>query len=285
MWFAVRDDDCYKDKGLKGFVIDLDAAWEKVFKKFLNRAVALKKVYEKVEGAVEGLVGKLGAVEVKSIHAALAGRPRLNQVYDLLGIDYPNLPVPSDEGGHKKLKRSDAVARVPAGGKRGRGRCHGPSASSSKKLATARVSSGGAAPARAGPGVGGSSRNVMHVGSGVASGGSGVGAPVPRLGGIGDLIAREAVDDDEEEEEEDFDGFDRPVINLVSDESSDEGEGSDDHDGSGDDEEEAGREGSVNSPAKQPRVGEEADEQMRQLGIISPVPQRHEVPQYDGSHI
>lgn len=115
--------------------MDIGRVWKKLSKKAKSRKEGLELIYKKVGEAVEVLVGKLEGAEVKKIHTALAGRRRLNRAFDLLGIGYPDWPVPAgpaDEGGSKKRKRADAVDKAAGGSKRGCGRGRG----QTKKLAS-----------------------------------------------------------------------------------------------------------------------------------------------------
>lgn len=52
----------------------------------------VKDVYKKVAKATEEHIGALGNMEIKAIRAALADRHRVNQVFDLLGLTYPDWP-------------------------------------------------------------------------------------------------------------------------------------------------------------------------------------------------
>lgn len=122
IWFDVKDEDRYKENGLKGFkglVIDARRPWEEVLGKSKSAREGLLRVYDEVMVEVEELVGKLGSVEMKQISLALPGRSHVNWVFDLLGIAYGECPVPSNEAEPKKRKRGDAAETVRGGGKPG----------------------------------------------------------------------------------------------------------------------------------------------------------------------
>jgi hypothetical protein len=83
VWFVVKDDERYQEKGLKGLVIDVNVVWEKILKKSKKCSEGLNAIYREVKAVVENLVGKLGAVEIKFINAAHGDHHRLSRVYDL----------------------------------------------------------------------------------------------------------------------------------------------------------------------------------------------------------
>lgn len=57
-----------------------------------NHAAGVKAVYQEVAKAAEELVGSLGNREIKAIRAALADHHRVNHLFDLLRLTYPDWP-------------------------------------------------------------------------------------------------------------------------------------------------------------------------------------------------
>jgi hypothetical protein len=153
-WFAMKDDERYQEKGLKGLVIDVNAVWEKILMKSKKCSEGLNAIYREVEAMVENLVGKLGAVKIKVINAAHGDHHRLNRVYDLLGITYTDWPSPADDvGGGKKRKGAEALGKAAVGERRGHGHGRGSSGSAVSRQAVVEVCTSGSLPA---PGAGGS---------------------------------------------------------------------------------------------------------------------------------
>lgn len=127
-WFAVEDSPRYEERGLKGLkvpVLDVKAAWADVVKGTKTEKITQLRIYGAVMSEVEDLVGKLGASEIKAIASSMAGRARVNQIFDLLGVSYEDRPVPVGDGDkEKKKKRAREEVTGDDGGvaKTGRGR-------------------------------------------------------------------------------------------------------------------------------------------------------------------
>ena len=84
--FAIKDDEKYRARGLKGLGMDVKQAWSKVLRKSNTLAAGVKVVYKKVVEAVEELIGALGTAENKAIKIVLADYHRGNRCFDLLGL-------------------------------------------------------------------------------------------------------------------------------------------------------------------------------------------------------
>lgn len=149
----------------------------------------MNAVYRDVEAVVEDLVGKLGALEIKVINAALVGRHRLNRVYDLVGITYPDWPSPPvEEAVGKKLKRAGALGAEPTIEKHGRGCGQGSSASTSSRQIVVKARSSVVGPTVPSPGDGVSCHPVAVVAFGSVFGGSRGGLSQGRFGGLSVVI-------------------------------------------------------------------------------------------------
>jgi hypothetical protein len=125
-WFAVKDDERYQARGLKGLGLDVKQAWAKVLRKSNTLAAEIKVVYKKVVECVEELIGPLGTAKNKVIKVALANRHRVNRCFDLLGLTYPDWPFVElkDAEGGKKRKRAKEGDKLMGTSKRG-GHGHG----------------------------------------------------------------------------------------------------------------------------------------------------------------
>lgn len=77
----------------------------------------LERVMEMAQQATSKVVGDLGTMEVCSIQDALLDRRRLNRIFDLLEIEYPDWPreasgsvevgLTKEAGNNKKRKKKD----------------------------------------------------------------------------------------------------------------------------------------------------------------------------------
>ena len=122
-----------RKKGLKCPNIDVEAKWKSVLEKAESRKHGLDRVLAIVTESAEEIVGSFGSTEIRSIRSAIPDCPRLNRVFDLLGVDYPDWPYETAEGeagkGSKKRKQPEASEKASGGtskrGRRGRGRSKG----------------------------------------------------------------------------------------------------------------------------------------------------------------
>ena len=112
-WFAVKDNEKYRARGLKGLGLDVKQAWSKVLRKSNTLITGVKVMYKKVAEAVEELIGALGTAKNKAIKIALADRHRVNRCFDLLGLVYPDWPSmelkDSEVGKNKKQVGADDI--------------------------------------------------------------------------------------------------------------------------------------------------------------------------------
>ena len=60
--------------------------------KLKSQEEGLGSIFELVREATSELVGDLSNAEVRSIRMALQDRRRLNRIFDLAGIEYPDWP-------------------------------------------------------------------------------------------------------------------------------------------------------------------------------------------------
>lgn len=241
-WFVVKEDARYRDRGLKGLEIDVKKAWSKVLGKGNTHATGVKAVYKEVAEATEELVGSLGTTESKAIRAALTDRHRLNRLYDLLGLTYPDwlLREPTDVGGSKagatkKRKRVEVTDTAVSASKRGGLGVTVPSARNVvSKVPASRVEPV-AGPVRAAP-----------VFLPAAAGGGA--RPPRRMASILDVPVLNIVSDDDEDEEEEGEGRRAGGDKPKDSSSSSDRDGSDGSEDEDDEEEEEEGDGSENAP-------------------------------------